>query len=130
MTSPVTVAPSALASVPGSPETASTSEKTTFGASASFSSSFSTFTTSPGATRYCLPPVRITAYIQPPALPLTQARNFFKSYGMGKYLFTLALLKSSVPDEHRQQGYRQSRQTNVVYRLSCPWSIGMRPMTE
>src|ERR1700733_826672 len=27
---------------------------------------FSILTTSPGATRYCLPPVRITAYIKPP----------------------------------------------------------------
>ena len=27
---------------------------------------FSIWTTSPGATRYCLPPVRITAYIKPP----------------------------------------------------------------
>src|SRR6185437_13671483 len=46
--------------------TASTSSKVIL--PPTFPSSFSTRTVSPGATRYCLPPLRITAYMNPPKL--------------------------------------------------------------
>src|SRR5271157_4288145 len=54
-----------LSSLPASPETA----RTSLNSMAPFSpaAAFSILTTSPGATRYCFPPVRMTAYILPPA---------------------------------------------------------------
>src|ERR1700679_2094115 len=65
-TSAVTLAVAGLARLPGSPETASTSLNSTV---LSSEITLSICTTPPGATRYCLPPVRITAYItNPPAL--------------------------------------------------------------
>jgi hypothetical protein len=39
---------------------------------------------------------------------------------MGKYMLTLARLKSVSTNECRLQGYRQNRQTKVVYRLCSP----------
>src|SRR5208283_5558793 len=63
-TSAVTLAAAGLAMVPGSPLTASTSLNSTVFFLLSLESTLSIFTTSPGATRYCLPPVRITAYIK------------------------------------------------------------------
>src|SRR5271157_2822036 len=71
-TSAVTLAVAGLARVPGSPLTASTSLNSTVltvSSALPWEITLSIFTTSPGATRYCLPPVRITAYItNPPAL--------------------------------------------------------------
>src|SRR5580698_6121845 len=75
--SPSTFAVDGLATLPASPLTASTSANSTVWFSAA---TFSIFTTSPGATRYCLPPVRITAYItNPPALRLKPRRNLLES---------------------------------------------------
>src|SRR5579863_1810906 len=61
-TSAVTLALAGLAR-PLLPETASTSLNSTVWFS---DGTLSIFTTSPGATRYCFPPVRMTAYINPP----------------------------------------------------------------
>src|SRR5271170_5592743 len=58
---PITLAPAGWVTEPASPETA----KTSLNSTVSFSpvAAFSIFRTSPGATRYCFPPVRMTAYI-------------------------------------------------------------------
>src|SRR5271165_5607674 len=60
-TSPVTTAALGLAISPSEALTASTSANSTF--SPLVCGSFSISITSPGATRYCFPPARITAYM-------------------------------------------------------------------
>src|ERR1700684_2726443 len=80
-TCPVTKAlDDGLPSSPSEPLTASTSSNCTFSPPAC--DSFSTLITSPGATRYCLPPARITAYMLPPIelVAHTAARNRLKSF--------------------------------------------------
>src|SRR5260370_4453702 len=55
---------------PASPDTASTSGNST---GPSMLGNFSTRITSPGATRYCLPPARITAYMRlPPSISVVK----------------------------------------------------------
>src|ERR1700674_1554885 len=61
--SPTTRASDCRPTLPSSPETASTGNSTWPLVPVA---SFSTRITSPGATRYCLPPARITAYIRLP----------------------------------------------------------------
>src|SRR5882724_2550721 len=60
---PTTRASDCVATLPSSLETASTGNSTRPSVPVT---SFSTRTTSPGATRYCFPPARITAYIRLP----------------------------------------------------------------
>src|SRR5450432_3323894 len=60
---PTTRASDCVATLPASLETASTGNSTRPSVPVT---SFSTRTISPGATRYCFPPARITAYIRLP----------------------------------------------------------------
>src|SRR4051794_20055290 len=62
-TEAITLADEGFVIEPESPENASTSLNSMVSPSCSV---FSILSTSPGATRYCLPPVRMTAYIIPP----------------------------------------------------------------
>ena len=77
---------------------------------------FSIFTTSPGATRYCLPPARITAYIDmppyifsPPRLCETRSTPLARPMEFPNQICALALpRKSSAVDRkiEGRSGYR------------------------
>src|ERR1035437_605178 len=120
-TSAVTLAVAGLATVPGSPETASTSRNSTVWASWSWETTLSIFNTSPGATRYCLPPVRITAYINPPAqVRLCRCAPKLNSSGGNFRAVGVRSSPSSSKVRGRTSGSTatgRNRQTRVVYRV-------------
>src|ERR1035441_7144853 len=114
-TSAITLAVDGLSMLPGSPLTASTSLNSPVW---SFDSTLSIFNTSPGATRYCLPPVRITAYINPPAqVRLGRCAPIENSSGGN---FRAACGRSSPAILERTSvltATGRNRQTSVVYRF-------------
>src|SRR5262245_53700208 len=113
--------------LPASDETASTSLNSTF---PSVPLIFSTRTTSPGATLYCLPPARITAYItllhdsragwRPFRCSRTaRAENQAPQIKLVLAVFPLRLLTGDAArDPERARKYRQ---TQIVYRALWNW---------
>src|SRR5450631_2618462 len=73
---PTTRASDCVATLPSSLETASTGNSTRPSVPVT---SFSTRTISPGATRYCFPPARITAYIRLPPSNVVEIQPVYRN---------------------------------------------------
>src|SRR4029077_3566548 len=116
--SPVTSAPDPAGNtLPASAETASTSPNSTF---PSVSSCVSTRITSPGATRYCFPPARITAYINSPSCSCGDGASPCPSRAeLGRYQYCACCFPATACDRTRgaaPERVRKYRQTQPVYR--------------
>src|SRR5205085_3691885 len=70
---------------------------------------FSTRLTSPGATRYCFPPARMTAYIMPPGTPSGAANYACTFVGSAQFLV------AARPAREHQGG---ARSTGKLYDFS------------